>query len=100
MRRKYGFQPSQLALFGMDPGMQVPYANRANVVNQWEVRLEFEQAKPRQAVTNATVEIDWAAPRFQLGPAGHPPVPAYAGRRGTIAHAVAPQWYLVDSRYA
>jgi hypothetical protein len=100
MRRKYRFQPSQLALFVMDPGIQTPYANRANLVNQWQLRLEFELAKPRQAVTNATVEIDWAAPRFQLGSAGHPPVPPYARRRGAIEHAVTPQWYPVDIRYA
>jgi hypothetical protein len=98
-RRKHGFQPFQLALFVMDPGIQVPYVNRANLGNQWQLRLEFEQAKPRRAVTNATVEIDWAARRFQLGPAGHAPVPAYAGRRGAIAHAVAPQWYLLEIRY-
>jgi hypothetical protein len=100
MRRKYNFQPFHLALFVMDPRIQVPYEKRATFVNQWQLRLEFEQARPRQAVTNTTVEIDWVAPRFQLGPAGHPPVPAYAGRPRAIEHTMAPQWYPVNIRYS
>jgi hypothetical protein len=100
MRKKYNFQPFQLALFVMDPSIQVPYPNRATLVDQWPLRLEFEQAKPRQPVSGTTVEIDWTAPRFQLGPAGHAPLPAYAGRPRAVAYAMAPQWYPIEIRYA
>jgi hypothetical protein len=62
--------------------------------------LEFEQARPRQAVTSNTVEVDWTAPRFQLGPIGYPAVPAYAGRPRAIDYAVAPHWHLIEIRYA
>ncbi|MGP0067234.1 MAG: hypothetical protein ACLQGP_27025 [Isosphaeraceae bacterium] len=48
MRKKYNYQPFQHALFVMDPGIQVPYANRATLVYQWQLRLEFEQARPRR----------------------------------------------------
>ena len=74
-----------------EPTIQLPYPDRATLVNQWELRLEFEQAKPRQPVSHTTIEIDWAAPRFQLAPTGHPPLPAYSGRRGSITYATAPQ---------
>jgi hypothetical protein len=100
MRRKYNFQPSQLALFLMDPRIQVPYENRTTLVDQWRLRLEFEQARPRQSVTNSTVEIGWTAPRFQLGPVGHPAVLACARRPRAIDYAVAPQWHLLEIRFA
>ncbi len=99
-RKKYNFQPSTLALFVTSANIQVPYASRAALVNQWQLRLEFEEAGVRRPVSNSTVEIEWAAPRFQLGPSGHPPVPAYAGRPRAIDYAVAPQWRLVEIRYA
>jgi hypothetical protein len=100
VRKKYNFQPFHLALFVMDPGIQTPYANRATLLIQWHLRLEFEEARHRKAVTNTTVEIEWTAPRFQLGPVGHLPVPSYAGRPRSIEYTVAPQWHLIEIRYA
>ncbi len=100
VRKKYNFQPFQLALFVMDPFVHVPYTSRATLVNQWQLRLEFEDSRSRRSVTNTTVEIEWVAPRFQLGPPGYPSVPAYAGRPRATDYAVAPHWYSSEIRYA
>jgi hypothetical protein len=99
MRRKYNFQPFDLALFVMDPAIQTPYANRATLVEPWELQLQFEQARPHGPVALGTAKIDWTGPRFQLGPAGHPPVPAYSGRPKAMAYGVAPRWYPIEIRY-
>jgi len=100
MRKKYSFQPFQLALFVMDPSIHLAFADRATLLNQWQLRLEFEEAAPRKAVSNTTVAIDWTAPRFQLGPIGQPALPAYSARPRATQHTVAPQWHLIDIRYA
>lgn len=100
MSKKNNSRPFHLALSVMPPGIHVPYSSRATLVNQWQLSLEFEQPRPRQPVTASTVEIGWTSPRFQLGPVGHPSVPAYICRPRATQFAVAPQWHLLDIRYA
>ncbi len=66
MPKKYSHQPSNLALFIMDPGIQTPYQNRSNLVDQWELAIEFLEMRTGQPVTFNTEEIDWVHPRFQI----------------------------------
>ncbi len=99
LRKKYRHQPQLLALFYLDPGDQIPYQNRANLIDQWELDIEFMQVSPRQSVDHNTSEIDWLRPRIRVGPAGAPNVPAYVGRPRAVDITTG-GWNDIEIRYA
>ena len=99
LRKKYKHQPQLLALFFLDPSVQVPYQNRATLLQRWVLDIEFMQFSPRQPIDHNTPEIDWPNPRFRVGPAGTHNVPAYAGRPRAADIAVV-RWNDLEIRYA
>jgi hypothetical protein len=96
--RKYRFQPYNLALFVMDPKLQVPYQDRSASIDQWELTIEFLEKSSGDPVTFDTQEIDWEQPRFQIGPAGGNAIPEYPRRPRAMAFNTG-QWYRVDICY-
>jgi|GEM_PF-2006978 len=95
-----GYQPSMLALFFFDPKLGwVPYENRASLIAQWDLVLEFLEVSTDLPVNYATLDIDWRQPRFHLEGAGAQKVPAYGPAPGGME--VQPnQCYRVSIRYA
>jgi hypothetical protein len=97
LKKKYRHQPQMLALFFLDPAVQVPYQDRAVLLNQWILEIEFLQVSPRRSVDRDASEIDWLRPRFRV--AGAFDIPAYAGRPHA-ATLVAGEWNDLEIRYA
>jgi hypothetical protein len=89
-----------LALFFFDPKLGwVPYENRASLIAQWDLVLEFLEVSTDLPVNYATLDIDWRQPRFHLEGAGAQKVPAYGPAPGGME--VQPnQCYRVSIRYA
>jgi RES domain len=98
MPRKYKFQPCNLALFIKDADLQVPYHERSDLIDQWELTIEFLELRSGQPVTFQTREIDWERPRFQIGPVGGNVIPAYI-RRPRSAAINPDQWCELDVCY-
>jgi hypothetical protein len=74
------FQPTQFALFVMDPAIHQPYQHRAVLAEQWKLTLEFEEPSPRHSVSYNSARIDWCSPRFRLGGPSPATIPAFAAR--------------------
>lgn len=96
--RRGGFQPSQFALFVMAPAVQQPYVQRATLLDQWRLTIEFQQLSPRQPVRFGTELIDWPRPRFRLGGPSHVVIPAFANRPGSRSYQLG-RWYRLTIHY-
>lgn len=96
-RPRHGFQPHQLALFVKDPKIQRPYEERAMLVDQWDLHLEFQAPRPRGGVDYHTPHIDWVKPRFRLE--GTKAIPAFTARPGA-KELKARTWYRIEIAYA
>jgi hypothetical protein len=88
------FQPTQFALFVMDPAIQQPYTHRATLVEQWKLTFEFQEPPPRRAVTYNSARIDWRAPRFRLGGPSMATIPAFTARPHARPFRLG-RWYRV-----
>jgi hypothetical protein len=74
------FQPTQFALFVMDPAIHQPYKDRAVLAEQWKLTFEFQEPPPRHAVSYNSTRIDWSSPRFRLGGPAAATIPAFVAR--------------------
>jgi hypothetical protein len=92
--RRGGFQPTQFALFVMDPAIHEPYPHRAVLVEQWKLTLEFQETPPRQPVTYHSTRIDWRSPRFRLGAPSAAAIPAFTARPHARPY-LRGRWYRV-----
>ncbi len=88
------FQPTQFALFVMNPAIQQPYHQRALLVEQWELTFEFQEPPPRHPATWNSTLIDWRAPRFRLGGPSTATIPAFTARPQARPYRPG-RWYRV-----
>ncbi len=95
-----GYQPSMLAFFFFDPRLGwIPYEDRATLIAQWDLVLEFLEVSTDLPVNYATRDIDWRRPRFRLEGTGAQTVPPYGPSPG----AMEPQpnlWCRLSIRFA
>jgi hypothetical protein len=87
-----------LALFINDPSLQVPFHQRSQLLDQWDLTIEFLELRSRQPVTFNTQEIDWQHPRFQVGPTSGNVIPADT-RRPRSTPINSNQWYNLEVCY-
>ncbi len=92
------FQPTQFALFVMDPAMQQPYPLRASLLEEWKLTFEFQEPPPRHPVTYHSARIDWRAPRFRLGGPSTAIVPAFTARPHARPYRPG-RWYRVGIHF-
>ena len=95
---RFGYTPTQIVLFAAPPlqGLPVPLAQRAVLLTQWDVELEFCTPGSDQSVTANDAHIAWASPWVRLS--GPMPVPRFTGRSGSTALAVN-NWFTLDVRH-
>jgi len=99
LRKRDGFRPYHLSLFvSVDPSHQA-YESRSNLIDQWELELEFLQESSRLPINQQTTDIDWHHSRFRLVGAGAGTLPAYVARPN--AEEYQPNvWYTVEIAFA
>ena len=96
-KRMAHYRAHQLALFVFPEPVHVPYQNRSNLIMECDLEIQFLQMSPRQAVTVATIDIDWCRPQFQIRGAGV--IVPYAPRPKAKAY-YPNRWYNVTIQFA
>ena len=98
VKRVAGYSAHQLALFVFPATVHQPYEDRAKMILECDLELQFLELGTQQAVTAASAEIDWCKPRFRLGGAGAD-VPPCLARPGAKSYR-RNRWYAIEPRFA
>ncbi|MEK6238684.1 MAG: hypothetical protein N2C14_28525, partial [Planctomycetales bacterium] len=99
VKRIARYQAHQLALFVLPPSIHIQYEDRATLIMECDLELQFLQRSDRKAVTSATVDIDWCKPQFRISGAGASVVPQYPSRPRSKPYDPN-RWYDIDIQFA
>lgn len=93
-----GYSPKQVVLFALPAPTVVPQslAQRATLLDQWEIELEFGTASTSQSVGPTDPHVAWATPWVRLS--GTHPVPRFPARPRSKQFPVG-TWFTLNVQY-
>jgi len=94
------YQPRQVVFFVVPAhgSVEQTLQERASLLGEWQIELEFLSATTQRAATSSDPLIDWLTPQYRVSaaPAG---IPRYASRPGSKSIPFN-KWHELDIRYS